>query len=213
MGATSVSFLLILLVGVTRYSVGAPLGKEVLRDRIKEFFRRMAYLCEYQQPKLNDLAYETKRAFAKKYFGDPLEARPVNIKGVELLDNRKRLPLHVFASKAYKQVAIFHSVFQDITQNWSQSQREHKEIKDNLRGIQGRLQHLKKLMEKVVRLSSQSPGNSSLPQVPQPNKKIWSDSIHRQKAWILGVLGEFKLSLIYLRPAIRKRACKTCKVN
>lgn len=48
-------------------------------------------------------------------------------------------------------MAIFHSVFQDITQNWSQSQRENKEIKDNLRGIQGRLQHLKKLMEKVVR--------------------------------------------------------------
>ena len=30
---------------------------------------------------------------AQKYFGDPLEARPVTMKGVELLDNRKRLPV------------------------------------------------------------------------------------------------------------------------
>lgn len=44
----------------------------------------------------------------------------------------------------------------------------------------------------------------SLPEVKQfDTKTIWTKSTVEQKTWILGVLQEFKQSMLYMQPAFR----------
>ncbi|XP_078357086.1 uncharacterized protein LOC144641911 [Oculina patagonica] len=158
----------------------------------------MVYICD-DDPKLVQLVSETKMAYAKEHFGDATESRKVTIKGVELLDNYQTIPLHTFVSKAYKQLSIFHSIFQDILFQWSRSQEEKKQMVKKLEVIVNSIDKLKTYMATAALFCRQS-----LPEVKQFHARtIWTKSALHQKTWVLGVLREFENSMLYLQPAFK----------
>ncbi|KAJ7339341.1 hypothetical protein OS493_005734 [Desmophyllum pertusum] len=141
---------------------------------------------------------------AKEHFGDAAESRKVTIKGVELLDDYQTIPLNTFVTKAYKQLAIFHAIFQDILFQCSRSQEEKREIVKKFKIIVDSIDRLKTYMGTVAYLCRKSSSSFSLPDVPQFNTRtIWTKSAWRQKSWILGVLREFQQSMLYLQPAFK----------
>lgn len=59
--------------------------------------------------------------------------------------------LNTFVSKAYKQLSIFHSIFQHILTQWSKSQEEKESMVKKLEVIVNSTERLKRHMKTVVR--------------------------------------------------------------
>ena len=61
------------------------------------------------------------------------------------------LQLSTFVPKAYKQLSIFHSIFQDILTRWSKTHEEKKPMVKKLKTIERSTRELKKYLRSLVR--------------------------------------------------------------
>ncbi|XP_073243860.1 uncharacterized protein [Porites lutea] len=193
----------LLVVLLPRFSLEAPVNKREVSARTKDVLLSMYHVC-ISKPKLMDLTRETKEAYAKEHFGDPLESRQVDINGIEPLSNSKERTVQLVVSKAFKQLSIFHALFEDLLGHLNQTNEKHN-IVNKTEAMKKKMKELERLatiaanfeFDKSLAYSTSSSVATSLKQ----QKAVWTKSAFRQKTWILGVLREFDICLRYLQPA------------
>ncbi|CAH3023427.1 unnamed protein product, partial [Porites evermanni] len=196
-----VSALLVILL--PRFSLEAPVNKREVSARTKDVLLSMYHVC-ISKTKLMDLTRETKEAYAKEHFGDRLESRQVDINGIEPLSNYQEMTVRLFVSKVFKQLSIFHAIFEDLLGHLNQINEKHKIVK-KIEAMNKEMKELKRLAKiaaifefgKSMAYSNSSSVATSLKQ----QRAVWTKSAFRQKTWILGVLREFDICLRYLQPA------------
>ncbi|XP_068740109.1 uncharacterized protein [Montipora capricornis] len=193
-------FWLVLFLAVPFHSIGAPAEEKIL-TKTRAVLQKIDIASNGGRKRLGDLIFETRRAYAKEFFGDPLEFRQVEIRGLERLG--QDMTIKTFVKEAYKQLSIFYAVLQDILDHWPHGfeRSGSKLLLQKISDIKKKIGELKDDARKPVLWFSarDSAAGSVFPStnISQPIE-VWNQSAYRQKKWILGVLGEVDTSMRYL---------------